>query len=76
MVSDEVSIENKLTFLRVSELNIDMLAEGLSELHFAVRSQSRDPAYLRWLYLYSPFGGSILSAALSGSRVVGAIAGW
>lgn len=64
-------MEEKLTFLRVSELNIDVLEQGLSELFFAVYSTKRDPAFWRWRYLYTPFGNSILIVALRGSRVVG-----
>jgi len=64
-------MEEKLIFLRVSELDIDMLAERLSELHFVYARQNREPAFWRWRYLNSPFGKSILIVALRGSRIVG-----
>lgn len=64
-------MKDKLSFVRVSELNIDALATGLSELHFAVRNHKRDPAFWRWRYLHTPLGKSILIVALRGSSVVG-----
>lgn len=64
-------MKDSLKFLRVSELNIDELAEGMSELHFAVRGQRRNPAYWRWRYLNSPVGKSNLSVAVRGGQVVG-----
>ena len=64
-------MEEKLTFLRVLEINIDELAQGLSELYFLVRGQRRDPAYWKWRYLRNPFRKSILSVAIRGDRVVG-----
>ncbi len=52
-------------------MDIDALAKGLSELHFAVRKQRRDPAFWRWRYFDNPCGKSILMVALRGERVVG-----
>jgi hypothetical protein len=64
-------MKEQLTFLRVSEINIDALANGLSELHFTVRSQKRNPAFWRWRYFHNPLRKSVLIVALRGSRIVG-----
>lgn len=68
-------MEEKLIFLRVSELNIDVLSQGLSELHFLVRGQKLDSGHWKWRYLRNPVGKSILLVAIRGSRVVGLYGG-
>ncbi|MFH1767713.1 MAG: hypothetical protein ABH858_00945 [Candidatus Omnitrophota bacterium] len=62
---------DNLTFLRVSESNIDELAPGMSQLHFEARRQRRNPDYWRWRYLNCPGGKSNLTVVLRGRRVVG-----
>jgi hypothetical protein len=64
-------VEDELTFLRVSELNVDKLAKGLSELHLSVSRQKRTPGFWRWCYFANPLGKSNLTVAIRGDRVVG-----
>lgn len=64
-------IENSLTFLRVTESNIDELAAGLSDLYHAVRGWKYDPAYWRWCYFCNPVGKSNTVVAVRAGRVVG-----
>ena len=64
-------MEDKLTFLRVSELNVDEFAEGLSALHLSVSRKKRVPAFWRWCYFTNPVGKSNLTVAVRGGRVVG-----
>lgn len=66
-------MQEKLTFLRVSQSNIDEFAYGLSELYSLVYPYrgSRDPAFWRWRYFENPLRKGILIVALRGNRVVG-----
>ena len=64
-------MQNNLTFLRVSESNIDQFALGLSELHLSARSQTRDPAFWQWCYFNNPPGKSNLIVAIRDGQIVG-----
>ncbi len=60
-----------LRFVRVSEENIERLAEGISELHLAAFGKRFDRDYWRWRYLEGPVGRGNLIVALRGDKVVG-----
>jgi hypothetical protein len=66
-------MSSSLTFLRISESNIEELSEGISELHLAMYGSRYGRDYWRWCYLENPAGKNSSVVALRGERVVGKI---
>jgi hypothetical protein len=64
-------MKDNLSFLKVSESNVDVMSQGICELLFSVHGHRCDPAYWRWCYFNGPAGQSNLTVALRGGRVVG-----
>jgi len=64
-------VKNRLTFTKITELNVDSFADGISELNRVAHKQRHDPAYWHWRYLKGPAGKGNLIIALRGNQVVG-----
>lgn len=64
-----------LRFLRVTQVNLPELAEGLSALEQAVQGRHPDPSTWSWRYLENPLGESTTVVAIRDGRVVGRLGG-
>lgn len=63
--------QNSVSFLRVTESNIDQLAESISQLDLALNKYTYGPTYWRWRFLNNPAGKGNLVVAVRNNRVIG-----